>query len=126
MGLLDDVRSSCAAIAASARSVRIDSERFRDVRPGPPPALDPETHYLEGSRDDVIAYLVTLDAINFGSGWFPTLRKRGGRSGYFTVAWALADHFRAHGPWPVADLRRLDAAAVASILGQEPGHELTS
>src|SRR3954447_22005571 len=78
MGLLDDVRSSCAAIAASARSVRIDSERFRDVRPGPPPALDPETHYLEGSRDDVIAYLVTLDAINFGSGWFPRCESAGG------------------------------------------------
>src|SRR3954471_3085445 len=124
MGLLDDVRSSCAAIAASARSVRIDSERFRDVRPGPPPALDPETHYLEGPREDVIAYLVTLDAINFGSGWFPTLRKRRGASGYFTVAWALADHFRAHGPWSAADLRRLDAATVASILEQEPGHEL--
>ena len=45
------------------------------------------------------AYLLTLDAINFGSGWFPTLRKRPGCSGYFTVAWALADRFREHGPW---------------------------
>src|SRR4051812_47383642 len=124
MGLLDDVRSSCAAIAASARSVRIDSERFRDVRPGPPPALDPETHYLEGSREDVIAYLVTLDAINFGSGWFPTLRKRPGSSGYFTVAWALADRFRGEGPWSPAELRTIQAGEVASVLGQDPGHEL--
>ncbi len=42
-------------------------------------------------------YMLTLDAINFGSGWFPTLRKRPGCSGYFTVAWALADRFRARG-----------------------------
>ena len=50
-------------------------------------------------------YLLTLDAINFGSGWFPTLRKRPGCSGYFTVAWALADRFREHGPWSNAELR---------------------
>ena len=31
-------------------------------------------------------YMLTLDTINFGSGWFPTLRKRPGCSGYYTVA----------------------------------------
>jgi Queuosine salvage protein len=124
MGLLDDVRSSCAAIAASARDVRIHTGRFGDIQPGPPPALDPETHYLEGAREDVVAYLLTLDAINFGSGWFPTLRKREGRSGYFTVAWGLADRFREHGPWSNEELRELDGPAVAAVLGQEPGHEL--
>jgi hypothetical protein len=65
-----------------------------------------------------------LDAINFGSGWFPTLRKRPGSSGYYTVAWALADRFREHGPWTNAELRALDQAAVAETLGQDPAHEL--
>jgi hypothetical protein len=124
MGLLDDVRSSCAAIAASAQSVRIATERFAGVEPGPPPALDPLTHYLEGSREEVIDYLLALDAINFGSGWFPTLRKREGRSGYFTVAWGLADRYREHGPWTNAELRELDGPAVAGVLGQDPDHEL--
>jgi hypothetical protein len=68
--------------------------------------------------------MLTLDAINFGSGWFPTLRKRPGSSGYYTVAWALADHFRAHGPWSNAELRGLRQDEVARVLGQEPGHEL--
>ena len=68
--------------------------------------------------------MLTLDAINFGSGWFPTLRKRPGSSGYYTVAWALADRFRADGPWTNAELRALDAAAVADVLGQDPDHEL--
>src|SRR5438067_1339853 len=45
--------------------------RVEAIEPGPPPVLDPERHYLEGSREDVAAYLLTLDAINFGSGWFP-------------------------------------------------------
>jgi hypothetical protein len=122
--LLDDVRDSCRRIAQDARSVRIELDRLGDVAPGPPPALDPETHYLEGSRDDVAAYLLTLDAINFGSGWFPTLRKRPGRSGYFTIAWGLADRFRAHGPWSPGELRGLEASDLAVVLGQDPDHEL--
>ncbi|MGH2713520.1 MAG: queuosine salvage family protein, partial [Thermoleophilaceae bacterium] len=70
------------------------------------------------------AYLLTLDTVNFGSGWFPTLRKRPGRSGYFTVAWGLADRFRAHGSWSNAELRALEADELASVLGQEPRHPL--
>jgi hypothetical protein len=124
MGLLEDVRRECAAIAGRARWVAIDLDRLGTVEPGPPPQLDPERHYLEGTPADVAAYLLTLDAINFGSGWFPTLRKRPGCSGYYTVAWALADRFRAHGPWSAAELRALDATEVAAALGQDPDHEL--
>jgi putative queuosine salvage protein len=123
-GLLDEVRRSCAAIAADARHVRIDLDRVGAIEPGPEPALDPERHYLEGTREQVAAYLLTLDAVNFGSGWFPTLRKRPGSSGYYTVAWALADHFREHGPWSADELRELEAPEVARVLGQDPAHEL--
>ena len=124
MGLCDDVRAGCAAIAADARWVTIDLDAAGRIEPGPPPVLDPQRHYLEGSRAEVCTYLLTLDAINFGSGWFPTLRKRPGCSGYYTVAWALADHFRAHGPWSPEELELLDARRVAAVLEQEPGHEL--
>jgi hypothetical protein len=65
-----------------------------------------------------------LDTINFGSGWFPTLRKRPGCSGYYTVSSALADHWRENGPWSAGDLRRLDDEHVALIFGQDPRHEL--
>ena len=118
------MRASCAQIAAHARSVSIDLDALARVEPGPPPALDPVRHYLEGSRAEVAAYLLTLDAVNFGSGWFPTLRKRAGSSGYFTVAWALADRFRAHGPWTPAQLRALRTDEVAETLGQPRDHEL--
>jgi len=118
------VRAGCAAIAADARWVTIDLDAAGRIEPGPPPVLDPQRHYLEGSRAEVCTYLLTLDAINFGSGWFPTLRKRPGCSGYYTVAWALADHFRAHGPWSPEELELLDARRVAAVLEQEPGHEL--
>src|SRR3954452_18496670 len=124
MGLTDDVRSACAAIAANARHVRIELDALDRIEPGPPPSLDPEAHYLDGPTEDVASYLLTLDAINFGSGWFPTLRKRAGRSGYHTIASALAPRSRARGPWSSAELRLLDAGEVTDVLGQDRGHEL--
>jgi hypothetical protein len=137
MGLCDDVRRRCAAVAADARWVRIDTDRLgaydldgpggRDWTPDP---LDPERHYLEGSREDVAAYLLMLDAINFGSGWFPLLRKRQidgvPLGGYYTVAWTLADHVRAEGIASNADLRAMSTDRVAAILGQDPALELMS
>ena len=124
MSLLDEVRDSCAALARSARHVTVDIDAAAQLEAAEPPALDPERHYLEGPRPDVAAYLFTLDAINFGSGWFPTLSKRPGCSGYFTVAWALAERFRTHGPWSNAQLRAVEARELAGVLGQDAGHPL--
>jgi hypothetical protein len=124
VGLCDEVRAHCARVAARARWVEIDADAAGTIEPGPPPALDPERHFLEGSRGDVASYLVTLDAINFGSGWFPTLRKRPGCSGYYTVAWALADRFRTHGTWTPGELRAMSADEIAGALGQEAAHPL--
>src|SRR5215207_1849956 len=131
MSLSDDVRRACAQIASQARSVRIDLDALAALEPGPPPELDPQAHYLEGEPADVAAYVLALDAINFGSGWFPTLRKRRGAdgrplSGYFTVAWALADRFRREGPWSNAELRAMRTEQLAAVLGQPPDHELMS
>ena len=124
MRLLDEVRETCRALAESAQFVSINVDAAASLEAASPPSLAPERHFLEGEPGDVAGYLLTLDAINFGSGWFPTLRKRAGCSGYFTVAWALADRFRAHGPWSNAELRALDAGELAAVLGQESGHPL--
>jgi hypothetical protein len=129
MDLSDRVRAACAEIAASARSVTIDLEALDALDPGPPPELDAERHYLEGEPDAVATYVLALDTINFGSGWFPTLRKRRGAdgtavSGYFTVAWGLADRFRALGPYTNAELRAMRTEEIADVLGQPRSHEL--
>src|SRR4051794_6944268 len=135
MALPDDGRAACTRLAEQATSVRVDAGRLDAVlddgaggRERTAPSLDPERHFVEGSEADVATYLLTLDTINFGSGWWPTLRKREVAglpvSGYFTVAWALADRFRAHGPWSNAALRALRAEEVADVLGQPADHEL--
>jgi hypothetical protein len=123
MGLLDEVRAHAATVADSARFVAIDRARLREYAASLPldqaraPELDPATHYV-GERESTLAYLVTLDAINFGSGYFPHLRKRPGLSGYFTVASSLKDVWDANGPLSAGELEGLDAEACANIFGQ--------
>jgi Potential Queuosine, Q, salvage protein family len=124
VGLLAEVRRSCAEIARSARFVALDPRALAAVEPGPAPGLDPVLHPLELPVEERAAWVLAWDAINFGSGWFPTLRRRPGRSGSISLTLALTEHVRAHGPWSAAELRALEAPTVAAALGQDPGHEL--
>jgi hypothetical protein len=126
---LTELRCACSEIANSAKFVRVEPERTAayigtlPVDP-PEPQTDPDAHLTEGTREELTAFWLTLDAINFGSGWFPTLRKRDGRSGYYTIATAVRDRFANHGPWTARDLSEIDAAEVAATLGQDADHEL--
>ncbi len=124
MRLTDEVREGAARIAADARWVRVDPDALDAAEPGPPPALDPVHHFLEGEPEAVATYLLCLDTINFGSGWWPTIRKRRGLSGYFTMAAGLTERFRAAGPWSAAELRAMRTGEVADALGQPADHEL--
>ena len=127
--MLEELRAACALVAERAEYVHIEHDRIAayvatlpiDLPPGGP---DPEVHPIEGTREELAAFWLTLDAINFGSGWFPTLRKRAGRSGYLTIASALRDRFVARGPWPAPTLAVIDRAEIARPLGQDPQHEL--
>jgi hypothetical protein len=121
----DLVRAACAWVAARGRSVRIDEAaidgyaRALPRRPELPPP-DPATDLIEADGEARAAFVICLDAINFGSGWWPAIRKRPGRSGYFTIAAGLTEHFRAAGPWSPRELSRLGAADLAAVTGQDP------
>jgi hypothetical protein len=120
MPLVDEIRAACAAVAGRARYVRIVEEAIepyaRTLPSESPPAPD-----LDGaSLEERAAFSLTLNAINFGSGWFPTLRKPAGLSGYRTVEAGL----RARGPWTASELTAIGTPEVAATFGQDPTHEL--
>ncbi len=126
---LTELREASATVAQRARHVAIDTAALD--RYAPSLALEhrvtaPErrAHLLTGTREELAAFWLTLDAINFGSGWFPTLRKRRGQSGYMTVASSLRARFSDQGPWSAEQLSRIDAGDIARALGQDPWHEL--
>jgi hypothetical protein len=117
---VDDLRTACATVAARATHVTINEDAIPAyastvARPG---ITQPSS---DGTRvEERAAVSLTLNAINFGSGWFPTLRKRDGLSGYNTIAAAWRERPIPH----TRDLEQIDAPALARILGQDPGHEL--
>jgi hypothetical protein len=116
-------------VASRARSVRIDEAALEPYAAGlskeaAPPTPDPAAELIEGDGEARAAFVLCLDAINFGSGWWPTIRKRPGRSGYFTIAAGLTERFRGSGPWSAAELAAIGAAELAAVLGQDPDHPL--
>jgi hypothetical protein len=118
---MEELRRACAVVAERAASVRLERERIRDYAAGLPLAR-PAAAAPPGPA--TAAFWLTLNAINFGSGWFPTLRKRDGRSGYYTIEGGIREHFDRGGPWSAEDLARIDTATIAGVLGQDPAHEL--
>jgi len=119
--LYDEVREHCAAVAARARHVRIDPEAGSATTGVS--GLDPAGHLLDGPPEEVARYVLTMDAINFGSGWFPTLRHGGGGTQGMTRR--LSDDARRRGgPWTPAQLRAMTPEGIAAVLDEPPGHPL--
>src|SRR5215218_10449394 len=122
MSLPDEIRAACARVAAVARHVRVAEDAIpayaRTLPADSPPAPD----LAPGASDEErAAFGLQLNAVNFGSGWFPTLHKPGGLSGFRTVEAGL----RARGPWTAAELTQVDAAEAAATFGrQDPEHPL--
>jgi hypothetical protein len=104
--LCDEVRAHCAQVAASARFVRIHSDAA--IEPGGRAGLDPELHLLDAPPEEVARYVLILDAINFGSGWFEELG---------TDTDTLTKALTAHGVREPID--------VPEVFGLPAGHELT-
>ncbi|MCP3987179.1 MAG: hypothetical protein GY723_22560 [bacterium] len=122
--LFEQIREACAEVARRAQYVRIDDQNLDQLaailsreRPRVPD-LDPGRREF-GDRDTTLAHVITLNAINFGSGWFPKLRKHAGRSGYLTISHGLRERFEKEGPWTASQLIELRASDCAQTFGQD-------
>lgn len=124
LGLLDQVRAVCKTVADRAVHIHINYDLIPAYAAALPDVKaiaaehDPASHYL-GFGDDTAAFFITLDTINFGSGYFPHLNKRPGKSGYFTMAGCLNDHFKKNGPLTPRELARLTPPDCARIFAQD-------
>ncbi|UJA21290.1 hypothetical protein HJD18_14435 [Thermoleophilia bacterium SCSIO 60948] len=128
MDLLDEIREATAAVAARARFVSIDETRVvplaRELVAELGSVGEAGLPLADRPLAERAAYALAFDAVNFGSGWWPTIRKRPGMSGSQTMMAALEDHFRrAAAPAP-DELSSITSAEVAVIFGQDPEHEL--
>ncbi|MDA8278004.1 MAG: hypothetical protein M0Z45_07395 [Actinomycetota bacterium] len=76
--------------------------------------------------DDIttgIYYVLIADTINFGSGWFPYLKKIDGGSGAVSIATALSNYCRQYAIPTPNQLCSLTTDTVAQMLGQENSDE---
>lgn len=121
---------ACREVAERARFVQIELDLVTSyaaclpARPASEAQAAGEPPADRAARERIAAFWLTLDAINFGSGWFPTLRKAPGASGYGTVSGALRGRFERHGPWAAGELAGMTAGEIAETLGQDSEHEL--
>ena len=121
MALTDEIRAAAARVAGKARQVDVVASAIEPYAATLPAESPPAPDLEPGTPDETrAAFLLTLNAINFGSGWFPTLRKPAGLSGFRTVEAGV----RAHGPWPAERLATIGRHEIAAALGQDPEHEL--
>jgi hypothetical protein len=116
---LEAVREACGRVARRARRVALREDRIAPLAAGlvdgagaPDPARAPL-----GDEAATVAFVLTLDTINFGSGW-------AGWPGYHVVAGALRRRFEAAGPLSAAALAALGPADAARLVGQDPGGAL--
>ena len=124
VNFLDNVRRTCRAVAEKAIHVRINEDfissyaRSLPLQKAISPELDSQSHYLYHG-EGTLAFILTLDSVNFGSGYFPHLQKRSGMSGYFTVASSLNDYFKDHGPVSAHLLHSMTMEDCAKLFNQD-------
>jgi hypothetical protein len=125
VSLPDEVRAACAWVAERGRSVRIEVDAIEQYAAGlPGPEAGAEPAPFADDPETAAAFAICMNAINFGSGWWPTIRKRPAHSGYATMAAGVSERFASSGPWSVEELRTMDADTIAGVVGQDAKHPL--
>ncbi len=128
--IFDRIRASCRAVADLGEHVTINHDRIATYAAELDLSIEKDDPGQErmGGEETATAFVLALDAINFGSGYFPYLHKRPGMSGYYTIASSLRDLIADTGgltaerlaAWTVDDA----AATFDQLLDGGPAHEL--
>lgn len=128
--IFQSVRDGFAAVAAVADHVKIRHDRIGayadSLPPAPPENVFDTDHHFIGGAEDTAAYVLALDAINFGSGYKPLMVKEGWNliagSIYFTVSTRLKNEFETAAPWNAARMAALTDDDCRRVLALPRGH----
>jgi Potential Queuosine, Q, salvage protein family len=124
VSLPDEVCAGCAWVAERARSVRIGEGEIEAYAASVARTGEPEEPSAPADPEAAAAFAICMNAINFGSGWWPRIRKRPGHSGYATMAAGVEECFADVGPWTADELVGMDAGAIGAVVDQDPEHPL--
>ena len=121
MTLTDEIREAAAWVAGRAKHVQINADAI-DAYARELPSVSPPAPELDGRRRRAARRVLACSSTRSTSaaGWFPTLNKPPGLSGFRTVEKGLRDH----GPWTIAELKAITAVEIARALGQDAEHPL--
>jgi hypothetical protein len=124
----DYVRDGFANVAQLAEHVHIHEDRLEDYAlalPECPPenTLDADHHYY-GDEEGTAAYILTLDSINFGSGYEPHLVAEGWKlidhSLYYSISTRLKQYFDKNGPIEAGKLKTIGTQECMELLELHP------
>jgi len=121
-----EIRPRAQTVAEQSPHVVVLRDRIVEIAaqfeapPGPAGIgvlLDPDLQYL-GHGPATVAYIVTLGALRFGSGYHPRLAKRSGFSVGQSLVASLTARFEARGPFEANELIKVTTEDCAELFGQ--------
>lgn len=122
--IFDQIRDGYRFVAARSSHVKIRDDRLKEyalsLQPAAPDnTLDSVHHFTSTDPETLAAYILTLEAVNFGSGFEDALIAEGwpqiDNSIYYTVSSAVKRSFETHGPWNADILRRVNVTDMHDI-----------
>lgn len=124
--IFDQIREGYRFVAARSSHVKIREDRLKEyalsLHPrAPDNTLDDTHHFNSTDPEHLAAYILSLEAVNFGSGFEESVTAEGwariDNSIYYTVATAVKASFETYGPWTAEILRRFSVADVHAVFG---------
>jgi hypothetical protein len=139
--VLDEVRAGAAAVADRARVVAVVDQRLARVAsdllahdlavdplgdlgpgaPGDPWDVAGTDQVAPAGVEAAVGLVLALDAVNFGSGWHPVVRKLPGRSGAVSMAMRLRTWAARTGGVSAPALARFTPALAHEVFEQPEG-----
>lgn len=124
--IFDDIREQTAFVMACAKDVRVNDDKIasytQEILEQYPamPEMSEDWHLIDRDNPDRTAlYVLILDSINFGSGYFAAIKPHNGQEGYALVAACLKQAFTDRGWDQLSALSGITAQDCADVFHQD-------